>query len=127
MEQLSLSTAATEPVLESPGATATEAHVPETLRSAIREAAARRSTGHWTQEQPSFTATGEKPAQQKDSAQPQRRKEKKKGKNSEKTGRWMSPLVQAETMPEELLEPTSAEQWEEHCGSEDLLCCQQSA
>ena len=127
MEQLSLSTAATEPVLESPGATATEAHVPETLRSAIREAAARRSTGTGPKSSPRSLQLEKSPRSSKDSAQPQRRKEKKKGKNSEKTGRWMSPLVQAETMPEELLEPTSAEQWEEHCGSEDLLCCQQSA
>ena len=57
-----------------------------------------------------------------DSAQPKIKKEKEKGRNSEKPGRWMSPLVQAETMPEELLEPSSVEQWEGHCGSEDLLC-----
>ena len=51
-EKLSLCTRTTEPVLQSPGAAATEASVPESPCSATREATAVRSPTTTTREEP---------------------------------------------------------------------------
>ena len=70
VEKPSLSATTTEPVLWSPGATAAEARAPESLRSAIREAAARRSTRTVPKSSPPSRQLEKSPHSDEDSAQP---------------------------------------------------------
>ena len=65
VKQLSPCTTTIQPVLQGPGAATIEPQVPQSLSSAIREATAMRSQYTKTREQPLFTATREKPAQQR--------------------------------------------------------------